>query len=73
MINFIELDVANTDRKVFVNINQIVNVGTHYDNGQGYVAFNTDGFQSENYILTKQSYEEIKELILNCIGAKYEH
>ena len=63
MFRFIEVDIANTDSKTLVNVAQIVNVGKHYNTGNGYISFNTASCHDENYIQTKQSYEELKKMI----------
>ena len=65
MSKFIEVDIANTDSKTLVNVDQIVNVGKHESDNICYISFNSSGGYSENYIHTKQSYEELKNLILN--------
>lgn len=65
MSKFIEVDIANTDSKTFVNVDQIVNVGRYKLNSTGYIHFNSSGGAYENCIHTKQSYEELKNLILN--------
>lgn len=65
MFKFIEVDIANTESKTLVNVSQIVNVGSHYESGFGYIAFNSSGGNSDNYIQTKQCYEELKKMILN--------
>ena len=65
MSKFIEVDIANTDSKTLVNIDQIVNVGGYKSDGTGYISFNSSGGNYENCIHTKQSYEELKKLILN--------
>lgn len=62
---FIEVYVANTDSKTFVNVDQIVNVGRYKSDNTGYISFNSSGGNYENCIHTKQSYEELKKLILN--------
>lgn len=68
MSKFIEVDIANTDSKTLVNIDQIVNVGRYKSDNTGYISFNSSGGNYENCIHTKQSYEELKNLILsvNC-------
>ena len=65
MRKFIEVDVANTDSKILVNVDQIVNVGRYKSDDNGYISFNSSGGNYENCIQTKQSYEELKNLILN--------
>ena len=65
MSKFIEVDIANTDSKTLVNIDQIVNVGRYTSEDTGYISFNSSGGNYENCIHTKQSYEELKNLILN--------
>ena len=65
MSKFIEVDIANTDSKTLVNVDQIVNVGKYKSDGTGYISFNSSGGAYENCIHTKQSYEELKNLILN--------
>lgn len=65
MSKFIEVDIANTDSKTLVNVDQIVNVGRYKSEDTGYISFNSSGNQYENYVETKQSYEELKYLILN--------
>ena len=66
MSKFIEVDVANTDSKTLVNVDQIVNVGRYEMNYTGYISFNSSGGVYVNCIKTKQSYEELKSLILNA-------
>ena len=66
MSKFIEVDVANTDSKTLVNVDQIVNVGKYKLDNTGYISFNSSGGNYENCIYTKQSYEELKNLILNA-------
>ena len=65
MSKFIEVDIANTDSKTFVNVDQIVNVGRYTSSDTGYISFNSSGGVYENCIHTKQSYEELKNLIFN--------
>ena len=65
MCKFIEVDIANTDSKTLVNINQIVNVSRYKMENTGYISFNSSGGHYENCIHTKQSYEDLKNLILN--------
>ena len=65
MSRCIEVDVANTGSKTLVNIDQIVNVGRYKSDDTGYISFNSSGGNYENCIHTKQSYEELKKLILN--------
>ena len=65
MSKFIEVDVANTDSKTLVNVYQIVNVGRYKSGDTGYISFNSSGGHYENCIKTKQSYEELKNLILS--------
>ena len=65
MSKFIEVDIANTDSKTLVNVDQIVNVGGYKSGDTGYISFNSSGGVYENSIHTKQSYEELKKLILN--------
>ena len=65
MSKFIEVDIANTDSKTLVNVDQIVNVGKYMSDNTGYISFNSSGGADENCIHTKQSYEELKNLILN--------
>ena len=65
MSKFIEVDIDNTDSKTLVNVDQIVNVGRYKSEDIGYISFNSSGGNSENCIHTKQSYEELKNLILN--------
>ena len=65
MSKFIEVDVANTDSKTLVNIDQIVNVGRYKSEDTGYISFNSSGGQYENCIHMKQGYEELKNLILS--------
>ena len=65
MSKFIEVDIANTDSKTLVNVDQIVNVGRYKSEDIGYISFNSRGGNYENCIHTKQSYEELKNLILN--------
>lgn len=60
MIKFIEVDIANSESKTLINVSQIVNIGTHYKSGNGYISFNSGGRGDENYIETKQRYEELK-------------
>ena len=67
MVNFIEVDIASTDSKTFINVAQIVNIGKHYENGNGYISFNSASAQSENYIQTKQSYEKLKQMICDSV------
>ena len=67
MNKFIEVDVANTDSKTFVNVDQIVNVGRYKSEDTGYISFNSSCGNYENCIHTKQSYEELKNLIL-CVN-----
>ena len=59
MSKFIEVDIANTDSKT------LVNVGRYKLDNTGYISFNSSGGVYENCIHTKQSYEELKNLILN--------
>lgn len=66
MSKFIEVDVANTDSKTLVNINQIVSVGRYKSEDTGYISFNSSGGNYENCIHTKQSYATLKKLILNA-------
>ena len=63
MFKFIEVDIANTEAKALINVAQIVNIGKHYNTGNGYISFNSSSCQDENYIQTKQSYEELKLMI----------
>jgi len=65
MSKFIEVDVANTDSKTLVNVDQIVNVGRYKSDDTGHISFNSSGSNYENCTHTKQSYEELKNLILN--------
>ena len=65
MSKFIEVDIVNTDSKTLVNVDQIVNVGEYKLGETGYISFNSSGGHYENCIQTKQSYEELKSLILN--------
>ena len=65
MSEFIEVDIANTGSKTLVNVSQIVNVGRYKSDDTGYISFNSSGGNYENCIHTKQSYEELKSLILN--------
>lgn len=65
MSKFIEVDIAHTDSKTFVNVDQIVNFGRYKSEDTGYISFNSSGGVYENCIHTKQSYEELKKLILN--------
>ena len=65
MSKFIEVDIANTDSKTLVNVDQIVNVGRYMEDNNGYIAFNSGGGNYVNYVHTKQNYEELKNLILN--------
>ena len=65
MSKFIEVDIANTDSKTLVNVDQIVNVGKYKPDDTGYISFNSSGNQYDNYIQTKQNYEQLKNLILN--------
>lgn len=64
MSKFIEVDIANTDSKTLVNVDQIITVGKYYADNTGYISFNSSGSNYENYINTKQSYEDLKNLIL---------
>lgn len=66
MSKFIEVDIANTDSKAFVNVAQITNVGRFGSDDIGYISFNSSGGVYENSIYTKQNYEELKNLILNA-------
>ena len=43
MSKFIEVDIANTNSKTLVNVDQIVNVGRHRSNNTGYISFNSSG------------------------------
>ena len=65
MSKFIEVDIANTDSKTLVNVGQVVNVGRYKLDDTGYISFNSSGGAYENCIHTKQSYEDLKNLILN--------
>lgn len=65
MSKFIEVDIANTDSKTLVNVDHIVNVGRYKSDGTGYIYLNSSGGNYENCIHTKQSYEQLKNLILN--------
>lgn len=65
MSKFIEVDIANTDSKTLVNVDQIVSVGRYRSEDTGYISFNSSGGNYENCIHTKQGYEELKNLILN--------
>ena len=65
MSKFIEVDIVNTDSKTLMNVDQIVNVGRYMSGDTGYISFNSSGGHYENCIHTKQSYEELKNLILN--------
>lgn len=67
MIKFIEVDIANTESKAFINVSQIVNIGAHHNREYGYISFNSSSANNENYILTKQNYEELKQLIKYCM------
>ena len=63
MSKFIEVDIANTDSKTLVNVDQIVNVGRYKSDNTGYISFNSSGGVYENCIHTKQSYDELKKRI----------
>ena len=65
MSKFIEVDIANTDSKTLVNVDQIVFVGRYTSSDTGYISFNSSGGVYENCIHTKQSYEYLKNLIIN--------
>ena len=43
MSKFIEVDIANTDSKTLVNVDQIVNVGKYKSDNTGYISFNSSG------------------------------
>ena len=66
MSKFIEVDIVNTDSKTLVNVDQIVNVGRYKSEDTGYISFNSSGGNCENCIHTKQSYEDLKNLILSA-------
>ena len=64
MAKFIEVDVAETtNTKLFINIDQIVYVGTTCTGKYGFISYNKSNI---NYATTKQSYEELKKLILSA-------
>ena len=43
MSKFIKVDIANTDSKTLVNVDQIVNVGRYRSDDTGYISFNSSG------------------------------
>ena len=64
MSKFIGVDIANTDSKTLVNVYKIISIGRYKSDHTGCISFNSSGGNYENCIHTKQSYDELKNLIL---------
>ena len=61
---FIELEFESGE-KTLINVNQIVHVGKYYkDYSCSVIGFNSSGGQNENYMIVKNSYDEIFNYLL---------